>query len=46
MPLAEFTQYAMQGIERGDFIIVVPATKPAWDSIEKQRVEMCMQMQP
>ena len=44
MPLDEFTQHAMAGLERGDFQIFVPQTEEAWEAIEKGRIERCMDM--
>ncbi|KAH8110647.1 NAD(P)-binding protein [Phellopilus nigrolimitatus] len=39
MPLDEFTRYAMEGLQRGDFNTVVPADKGVWAKFEEGKVE-------
>ncbi|EJD03582.1 NAD-binding protein [Fomitiporia mediterranea MF3/22] len=40
MPLDEFTKYAMEGMQRGDFNIVVPSMKGIWEKLEAERIAM------
>ena len=42
MPLGEFSEHAMKGLEAGDFQVFVPQTKEAWEAIEKGRIERCL----
>ncbi len=39
MPLAEYTQHAMEGLQRGDFNVVVPKNRALWERFEKDRVD-------
>ncbi|KLO10127.1 NAD(P)-binding protein [Schizopora paradoxa] len=39
LPLAEYTKHAMDGLQRGDFNIVVPQNQALWDKFEKERVD-------
>ena len=40
MPLDEFTKYTMEGLQRGDFNIIVPSMKEAWEKLEAERIAM------
>ncbi|KAL5536032.1 hypothetical protein ACEPAF_4126 [Sanghuangporus sanghuang] len=40
MPLDEFTKYTMEGLQRGDFNIVVPSMKEIWNNVEAERVAL------
>jgi len=39
MPLAEYTKHAMEGLQRGDFNVVVPKNRALWERFEKDRVD-------
>ncbi|KAL5494703.1 hypothetical protein ACEPAI_164 [Sanghuangporus weigelae] len=40
MPLDEFTKYTMEGLQRGDFNIIIPSMKEIWNKVEAERVAM------
>jgi len=39
LPLAEYTKLALDGLQRGEFNIVVPQNKALWEKFEKDRVD-------
>ena len=40
MPLDEFTKYTMEGLQRGDFNILVPSAKGIWEKVEADRIAL------
>lgn len=46
MPLDEYTKHAMEGLQRGDFNIIVPHMKPVWEKLEKERIELSGSRKP
>lgn len=39
MTLAEYTKHTIEGLQKGDFNIVVPQNKALWEKFEKERVD-------